>query len=221
MESLLTFLGSIAWPATVIAVGYYLRDHINGGLVLLRQQIGRGASLKYKDFELLGVPLDSSSNIEGKGYTREPAEDQLLEKRDGIYKAQKNLFVVHRVKPTGEFHSENKLPIYEVLIYLFPHKSFGAINDVKMVEYYFGHYFGKSKSKNGTKYVVKNGSEAFAVKVTAYGPMLCEAKIIFQDGTETLTNRYLDFEGTGYKFAADTVTSDQKMLSTKKRGLLT
>jgi hypothetical protein len=220
MEAFLSLIGSLAWPATIVGIGYYFRDHINGALNLLRQQIGRGASIKYKDFELTGVPINSNSDKEGKGYTRESAEDQLLEKRNGIYQAQKNLFLVHQVKPTGEFHAENKLPIYEVLIYLYPHKSYGALNDVKLVEYYFGHYFGKSQSKNGTKYIVSNGSEAFAVKVTAYGPMLCEARIVFHDGTETFANRYLDFEGTGYKFLPSTIQSDQKLLARKQQELL-
>jgi hypothetical protein len=216
MEAFLSFLSSLVWPGTVLAVGYYLRDHINSALLLLRQQIGRGATLKYKEFELIGVPLDSSTDKEGKGFLREAAETELLEKRTAVYAAQKNIFVVHRVRPTGEYFSENKHPVFEVLIYLYPHKSYGKLNDVKKVEYYFGHYFGRSQSTNGTKYIVENGSDAFAVKVTAYGPMLCEARIVFHDGTEVVTNRYLDFEGTEYKFKQDLIATDQKILGSTK-----
>lgn len=216
MEVLLTFLSSLVWPGTLLAIGYYFRDHIESALFLLRQQIGKGATLKYKDFELIGVPLNSLTDKDGKGYLREPAEKELLEKRNAVYAAQKNIFVVHRVRATGEYFSESKHPVFEVLIYLYPHKSYGRLNDVKKVEYYFGHYFGRSQSTNGTKYIVENGSDAFAVKVTAYGPMLCEARIVFHDSTEVVTNRYLDFEGTEYKFKQDSVTTDQKILASTK-----
>jgi hypothetical protein len=68
---------------------------------------------------------------------------------------------------------------------LIPHKNFGRLNDIKEVEYYLGRYFGAHRGEFGTKYVVQNGSDGFAVKLTAYGPSLCEARINFHDGTET------------------------------------
>lgn len=37
------------------------------------------------------------------------------------------------------------------------------------------------------------------MRVNAYGPMLCEARIAFQDKTETTVGRYLDFEGTNHQ----------------------
>jgi pYEATS domain-containing protein involved in immunity len=213
MESIATIVSSLAWPATILFVGWYLREHIVGVLTALKRQLAFGASLKYKDFEFQGVPLNSATEKDGSGFKREPAETGILDARNKIYANQKNLFVVHRVRPTGEIHKENGLPTYDVSIYLVPHKSFGALNDVKSVEYYFGKYFGASQSPNGTKYIVTNSSEGFAVKLNAYGPMLCEAKILFHDGSEALTNRYLDFEGTGYTFRPDTFKYDQSRLS--------
>ncbi len=38
--------------------------------------------------------------------------------------------------------------------------------------------------------------------------MLCEARIIFHDGSNTNVSRYLDFEGTGYRFNSATNVSD-------------
>jgi len=56
--------------------------------------------------------------------------------------------------------------------------------------------------------VVKNGTDNFAVRTNAYGPMLCEARIVFHDGSEKTVSRYLDFEGTGYRFSAATNALD-------------
>ena len=70
-------------------------------------------------------------------------------------------------------------------VYLIAHKNFGHVNEVRQVEYYFGQHFRLRKSEYGTKYIVENGTDGFAVKTNAYGPMLCEARIIFHDGTET------------------------------------
>lgn len=214
MNDLIALISNLIWPATLLFVGWYLRADILGLLKSLRQQLASGASLKYREFEFLGIPIGGADQKDGSGYKREPAEDDLLENRNATYGRQRNHFVVHRVKPTGEVHKKNGLPTYDVLIYLISHKGFGAINDISRVEYYFGYYFGRSESKNGTKYVVSNGNEGFAVKVNAYGPMLCEARIVFHDGSEAITNRYLDFEGTGYKFDPKTLEQDsQKLLN--------
>ena len=45
-----------------------------------------------------------------------------------------------------------------------------------------------------------NGNDGFAVRLSAYGPTLCVARVRFHDGTEATLTRYLDFEGTGYKY---------------------
>lgn len=217
MNNIATIASSVVWPITILVIGWYLRTYIVGVLVALKKQLTYGASLKYKDFEFQGIALNAADTKDGSGFTREPAEAPLLEARNEIYGKQKNIFVVHRVRPTGENHSQNGLPTYDVSIYLVPHKNFGALNDVKRVEYYFGKYFGRSASPNGTKYIVTNGSEGFAVTLNAYGPMLCEARILFHDGSEALTNRYLDFEGTGYKFRSETVESDQQKLTFRQQ----
>ena len=57
--------------------------------------------------------------------------------------------------------------MYDIVIYLMPHKSYGRINDVKEVEYYLGQYFGRERGLFGTKNIVQNGSEGFAVWLDA------------------------------------------------------
>ncbi len=46
--------------------------------------------------------------------------------------------------------------------------------------------------------------------------MLCEAHVMFQDGTETTVSRYLDFEGMDYRFRSETNASDQQKIKLRK-----
>src|ERR1700674_1031877 len=94
-----------------------------------------------------------------------------------------------------QFHPFNKLPTYDITVYLLSHKNFGHLNDVKEVHYYFGQHFGLKQSEYGAKFIVRNGTDNFAVRTNAYGPMLCEARIVLHDGSNTNVSRYLDFEG--------------------------
>lgn len=111
-----------------------------------------------------------------------------------------------------------KLPTFDVSVYLLPHKNFGRMNDVRQVEYYFGQHFGLTQSAYGTKFIVENGSDDFAVRVNAYGPMLCEARIVFHDGVETTVSRYLDFEGTSYRFQSTTNVADLEKIKRRWEG---
>jgi hypothetical protein len=180
----------------------------------LRQQIASGAALKWKDFEFKGVDV-SVFDRDGLSYAQEPADKAIFDQREKNYSDTKCLFLVHRAKPTGLFHSVNGLPTYDISVYLVPHKSFGQYNDVREVQYYFGRHFGLSLSEFGTKYVVKNGTDGFAAKINAYGPTLCEARVIFHDGTEATLSRYLDFEGLGYRFQHSTIEADVRKLESR------
>lgn len=167
------------------------------------RQIQRGAHLKYGNLEIIGkdisdfeVPLNSG----GGTYERRVANKKILAARHEFYRTQKNIFLVHRTKPTDEFHLGTGLRYYDLSIYLTPHKIYGALNDVKRVEYYLGEHFGKSKSNYGAEYLVTNSLDGFAIKTRAYGPTLCEAKVFFHDGTEVTMHRYIDFESVGFRY---------------------
>ena len=86
---------------------------------------------------------------------------------------------------------------------------------MKEVHYYFGQHFGLKQNEYGTQFIVKNGTDNFAVRTNAYGPTLCEARIIFHDGTNTNVSRYLDFEGTGYRFNSATNVSDLEKIRSR------
>lgn len=212
----LTALSGFAWPSLILFAGWYFQDQLKSLFRLASQQLASGAAIKWKDFEFKGIEITSFDAKDGRGFRQEPADQMLFDHRHESYKTNKNLFLVHRVRATGQTHKVTGLLTFDVSVYLFPHKNFGHFNDVREVQYYFGKYFGRSLCDLGTKYVVRNGSDGFAVRVSAYGPMLCEARIIFHDGTETTVSRYLDFEGTSYRFKSETNAADIENL--RRRG---
>jgi hypothetical protein len=194
-------LAEFAWPATLIGLVWFFRQALTGVLVALRNQISQGASLKYGELELSGVVLSDFPLVDSSIYSVEPADSDLLEKRDQHYAESKNIFLVHRVRKTDELHASVGLPVFDVSVYLIGHKQYGSLNDVKLVEYYFGKFFQDEKAhENGTKYIVRNSRNGFAVRTAAYGPTLCEVRVEFHDGKSTYMSRYVDFEGTDYKF---------------------
>lgn len=215
LGELLSGLASLAWPGLIIYGVVYFRVQIREILENLKSQLAAGAVFKWKDFEFKGPELSKIDGEHGDAYHRENADKAIYEKRHSSYKASKNLFLVHRARPTGKNHPKNGLPTFDVSIYIIGHKNFGRINDVELVEYYLGEHFGKSMSEFGTKYIVRNGNYGFAVRVNAYGPTLCEARIKFHDGSEATVSRYLDFEGTAYRFKPEINAHDQRKLVDK------
>jgi hypothetical protein len=201
-------LSGFAWPSLILTIGIYFRKEIGGLIRQLQRQLASGAALKWKDFEFRAIEIDPFEARGGTEYVQRDADQPFLARRHKSYHANKNLFLVHRVRATGLFHPFNKLPTYDITVYLISHKNFGHLNDVKEVQYYFGQHFGLKKSEYGTKFIVTNGTDNFAVRTNAYGPTLCEALIVFHDDSESHVSRYLDFEGTGYRFAVATNLTD-------------
>ena len=197
---LIESLASFAWPVAILVIGYYLKDYVIGILSGLKQQLAAGASLKFKEFEFRGINVADFRTREDSVYSREPVSEEVASARHERYDRCRNIFLVHQCKPTGDVHEQNGLPTYEIAIYLIGHKSYGLLNEIKEVDYYLGERFGRSLGKYGAYYKVRNGNDGFAVRLTAYGPTLCVALVRFHDGKEATLTRYLDFEGTGYRY---------------------
>ncbi|MBI5384706.1 MAG: hypothetical protein HZA90_08445 [Verrucomicrobia bacterium] len=102
--------------------------------------------------------------------------------REKFYSASQWLFLVHRLSV-----SVQKDQLYDITLYLLPHKD-KTLFGVKRVEYYFGRYWGSRI------FASTDRSNAFAVSTSAYGPFVCTAKVVFQDGQEVFLHRYVDFE---------------------------
>ena len=211
----LVALSGFAWPALILAIGFYFRGEFKSLFLQFQRQLASGAALKWKDFEFRAIQIDPLDLKDGSEYVQEPADENFFDRRHKSYEENKNLFLVHRVRLSGQLHQFNKLPTYDITVYLLSHKNFGYLNDVKEVHYYFGQHFGLRQSEYGTKFIVRNGNDNFAVRTNAYGPTLCEARIVFHDGRNTNVSRYLDFEGTGYRFNSATNASDLEKIKSR------
>jgi hypothetical protein len=141
----LTALSGFAWQALILAVGLYFRGEIKSLFLQFQRQLASGAAVKWKDFEFRAIQIDPFDVRDGSEYVQEPADSSFFCRRHKSYEASKNLFLVHRVRPSGQFHPFNKLPTYDITVYLLSHKNFGHLNDVKEVHYYFGQHFGLRK----------------------------------------------------------------------------
>jgi hypothetical protein len=200
INEIVVALSNYAWPATFVGLALWFKGPIRELFGVLKQQIQMGATVKYGALELNGIKLDAGPAIDGGVFEIVGADEELFKSRDDIYRKQKNIFLVHRALKTTQFHERNGLPIYDVSIYLICHKNYGALNEIRYVEYYLGKHFRTPLSRYGSKFIVKNSKDGFAVRTTMYGPGLCDARIYFHDGSTAVLNRYMDFEGSGYRF---------------------
>jgi hypothetical protein len=138
LAGLLRSLSAFVWPGLAVFVGWRFRTELASLFQLVRQQIAAGAQFKWRDFEFKGLDLASFDTKDGTGYRQDVADREIFDQRHHSYAANKNLFLVHRVRPTGQTHPITELPTFDVSVYLVSHKNFGHLNDVKEVQYYFG-----------------------------------------------------------------------------------
>ncbi|HXQ08644.1 MAG TPA: pYEATS domain-containing protein, partial [Bradyrhizobium sp.] len=153
-------------------------------------QIRSGASLKVGAFELKGISREAiEKDLAGSHLAHaEPASAKDVDDRQNEYVRLRGLMLVHRIRPVLDEPGH-----FDISVYLLPHKG-GALNQVKKVEYYFGPHWGGSQ--NGSRFVVEDPRDGFAMKIQAYGPALCMADILFHDKEQVISRqfRYLDFE---------------------------
>ena len=159
------------------------------------------SEIKVGSIELKGPIVDPSTNsflnldtnipIEGNDYSKVKASVEEERARGQIYKDTRGLMLTHRIKP-----SKKKGQVFDISIFLIQKASKSnppaKFQDVKFVEYYLGSMFGGGP--NGSKFIVKETSNGFAMTTSAYGPPLCIAKIHFKDGEVAEASRFLDFE---------------------------
>jgi hypothetical protein len=118
------------------------------------------------------------------------ANRALEERRRQEYKDNRGLFLGHYWKP-----SEEEGQTVDIRIQLRDHPDPDSDNPtpleagkVESVTYYLGPKFSETATTKTAS------GDAFALDVSAYGPMLCHAVVSFNDGTEPLSlSRYIDF----------------------------
>lgn len=201
-------LAEFAWPAMVGGIVYWFRRPLLAVLDALKHQIDRGASLKYGGLELIGVTLESFSNLKGSRFEKVDADPELVAYRQEMYREQRDIFLVHRVQKANSF-SEKGYQLYDMSIYLTSHKDRGNLEEINFVEYQFGESRDQ-QFPNGTRYILRDSANGFAIRRMGSGPTPCAARINFRDGKTVVVNRYLDFENTGF-------AGDPRILEKKAR----
>ena len=139
----------------------------------------------FKDFSPENINASNSlSSINCDLVNIDKLEIGLEEKRISIYNENKGLFLVHSWRP-----SKQPNQIADISIYLTQHNN-GPLNQgiIRSVEYSLGPKFFSHPI------VKKNINDNFRLNISAYGPVLCLAKVNFTDNTPSISiYRYINF----------------------------
>lgn len=186
-----------AWPIGLLLIVGTFKVQVQQILASIANKLNWLQHVEVGNIKILGPDIKNQAELKEADVTILSASSDISKKRHNIYERQRNIFLVHSVRPTGKTYQENEKKIFDLSIYLMAHKTYGRINDISYVEYYLGEFFkdGNKEDKYGSIYKVTNGTNGFPLKTSAYGPMLCCAKIIFHDSTYIELERYIDFGG--------------------------
>ena len=175
-------LASGFWPLLVASLFLAFRNQIISAFRILSNRMKMGGALKIGSFELGAPNIDTiTSDREIGSYSVVKDDGERAQDRQEHYDKTRSVMLVHRLSC-----SEHVDQIFDVLIYVIPHKT--VLAGVAKVEYFFGEYWGDRI------YSVTDRSRGFPVVVSTYGPMLCTAKVHFTDGESVTLYRYIDFE---------------------------
>lgn len=96
----------------------------------------------------------------------------------------RNIHLAHVISP-----STTPGQRFDIFTYLVEGPS-GHLDDVEQAQFFLGRYWG-----NRIFEVQNRGDGArIGFATSAYGPALCICRVIFKDGSETVLERFLDFE---------------------------
>jgi hypothetical protein len=115
--------------------------------------------------------------------TAEAAIEQWSRVRNGIKKESRNVYLAHIIKPSAIRGQR-----FDVFVFLVGAKD-ADLTQVERAQFFLGRHWG-----NRIFDVPNRDGSAIGLSTSAYGPVLCVCRIIFQDGHEATVSRYLDFE---------------------------
>ncbi|MCS7001136.1 MAG: hypothetical protein NZ481_09725 [Candidatus Kapabacteria bacterium] len=182
--SFLSILPSLLWFILAIVLLFVFRGAIRQLTSAIIWRVKSGAQVKIASFEI-GESYVSPAPTISRGKLIDILEDedqQRYRERGQYYIPNRDLFLVHKLAP-----SEIPNQLYDILIYLIPHKN-ATLACVQKVEYYFGPHW------DNKIFVSTDRASGFAISTSAYGPFVCTAKLHFTDGNSTMIWRYIDFE---------------------------
>jgi len=176
LSELISAGADLLWPLLVVAALILFRSRLAEILGVAIRKLESSSELKIGGIELKGVVI----NPQGEVIVGRDTYFEILE----ATKAD----VDHR----HAAYKKTRNRVFDVSIFLHPHRNFGRLNDVASVTYFLGDKWGDSRY--GEKYVVSSANEQFALTVGMYGSFLCVADIAFHDGATVRMERYIDVE---------------------------
>ena len=191
-DNIWSLLSALPWPVAVVGIAYNFRKQLSEIAESLVEKFKRATKVKIGALELEGQYFDpkGSAKIDGNIRSEIAASKEENDQRENIYKNSRYLMLAHKIAPSLE-----KGQKFDVSIFLVRKTRSGVnaanFDDVEEVSYYLGSYFGQSKY--GSKFVIRDPTNGFAMKTSAYGQALCIAEIKFRDGKKAEQYRFLDF----------------------------
>jgi len=188
-----TAVPTMLWIGVLLFVLWWFCDQLTELMEQLLIRVRSGAAMKIGAVEVGAVqreshqlpqPIEISSlpNSSTSSVAASPEAFFFSGLRENHYSSMRRVMLVHRL-----FRSTVPNQIYDVLIYLVPHGT-GSLLQVTRVEYFFGSYWANKIFPSVDR------SRGFPVLTSAYGTFLCCARIHFNDGTNQIQFRFIDFE---------------------------
>jgi pYEATS domain-containing protein involved in immunity len=185
LASVLGVLNSFLWFIFLLILVILFRKNIAEVLYALNWRVKSGAQVKIASLELGATYVAPDTDISQGGGVIEARPDKQRKRyaeRGNYYLPNRDIFMVHRLAP-----SKRPNQLYDILIYLVPHKA-ATLAGIQTVEYYFGPHW------NDMTFTSTDRANGFSISTSAYGPFVCTAELHFTDGTTTTIWRYVDFE---------------------------
>lgn len=195
LSELISACADLFWPVLVLGVLVLFRGRLTEIIGVAIRKLESSSELKIGGIELKGVVITPQGEvIVGRDTDFEILEATKadVDHRHAAYGKARNLMLVHTIRPKAPEEFIDGFRVFDVSIFLHPHRNFGRLNDVKSVTYFLGDKWGDSRY--GEKYVVSSANEQFALTVGMYGSFVCVADIDFHDGGAVRVERYIDVE---------------------------
>jgi hypothetical protein len=172
------------WLGFIVTIAAMFRRQLSAVLSSVYLRIRSGASFKAFQIELGSLPTihqnDATNIVASRPFNS--ADKAISKEREAEYRRTRQIEIVHRISP-----SEVDGQLYDIVVYAIAHRD-ASLLGLQRVDYYLARPWGERV------YFSEDRARAFAIRTCAYGPLLCLARLHFNDGEAANVFRYIDFE---------------------------
>ena len=181
-----TFIKEPCWipPLLVISAICFVPLFV-GGVFLMQTVFRKELEKAFENFKAENIESHASNKVSITAASLNKCDVDLESERKTRYELQRGLFIIHSWRP-----SITSGQVADIVIWLHQHGEGPLSNGlIEKVEYQLGPKFFTCPL------IKMNIEEQFRVEVSAYGPLLCLARVFIKDISEPIIlERYLDFE---------------------------